>query len=236
MGKAIFKQNSGILGIAVAGQCGVVTPSQLKTLGELAENLGSPGLKFTTRQTIVFLVAEEHLVKAEEAIEALGLKIGAFGEQIRNVKGCCGHPNFCNRFTADALGLGIEIQEKYMGQPVPKDFKISTAGCGRGCTDPYCADFGATGAGKDSFDIYIGGRGGSPKPAHGRKIAAKVPKEKVFDVLDFVLEKYRQHGQNHERLCKTIERVGWEEFNLPGGFFEEKGIENNDFLEFLKAN
>ncbi|RYD04727.1 hypothetical protein N752_12435 [Desulforamulus aquiferis] len=27
------------------------------------------------------------------------------------------------------LELGIELQQKYLGQDVPKDFKISTAGC-----------------------------------------------------------------------------------------------------------
>lgn len=236
LGKAIFKQNLGILGVAVAAQCGVVTAEQLKALGELAEEVEAAGIKFTTRQTLVILIPEDKLKRVEEAVAAMGLRIGNFGSVIRNIKGCCGHPNFCNRYLADALTLGIELQEKYMDQPVPKDFKISTAGCGRGCTDPYCADFGVVGVANNLFDIYIGGRGGSKKPTHGERIAERVSKEKVFEILDYILAKYREHGLKNERLCNTIKRVGSEAFSLPKNLTKSEDIIENDFLAFLEAN
>ena len=61
MGKAIFKQQSGIYGVAVVGDCGLIDASQLVGLGLLAEKVGSPGSKMTTRQTLVVLVPENSL-------------------------------------------------------------------------------------------------------------------------------------------------------------------------------
>ncbi|BBB90220.1 MAG TPA: hypothetical protein PKA28_20100 [Methylomusa anaerophila] len=115
---------------------------------------------------------------------------------------------------------------------VPKDFKISTAGCVRGCTDPYCADFGVIAQGPDAFDIYIGGRGGSKKPAHGSRIAKNVTGQGVAEVLEYVLTKYCELGQPNERLCKVIERCGRDVFT-PSNVKYAVSKEFDDFLAFM---
>jgi dissimilatory sulfite reductase (desulfoviridin) alpha/beta subunit len=212
MGRAIFEQRSGILGVAVVGQCGVISAEQLAGLGELTKKLTIHGMKLTTRQTIVFLINRDELDDFRKEIEQLGLKIGVFGNIVRNVKGCAGNDQLCPRSFGDAFGLGVKIQEKFMNQPTPKDFKISTAGCVRGCTDPQCADFGVIAVGSDSFDIYIGGRGGSKIPRHGERILTSVSTEQVLEALDYVLDKYRQLGMTDERLCRVIDRCGIEKF------------------------
>lgn len=70
-------------------------------------------------------------------VEALGLRIGVFGEIVRNIKACAGAPAFCLGAAGDVCGLGTRLQERFMDQPVPNDFKVSLAGCHRGCTDPF---------------------------------------------------------------------------------------------------
>lgn len=124
------------------------------------------GIKMTSRQTIVFLINSEDLEKFKTEVKKTGLSLGVFGNVVRNVKGCAGNDDLCMRALDDAHGLGVNLQTKFMNQPVPKDFKISTAGCVRSCTDPYCADFGVIAIGKDTFSIYLGGRGGSKKLVH----------------------------------------------------------------------
>jgi len=139
MGHAIFEQRSGILGVAVVAPCGVIAAEQLRGLGELTKTITVHGMKMTTRQTLVFLINGGELERFEQEIAKIGLKIGVFGNIVRNVKGCAGNDQLCQRSFGDAFALGAKIQDQFMNQPVPKDFKISTAGCIRGCTDPYCS-------------------------------------------------------------------------------------------------
>lgn len=238
MGHAIFEQRSGVLGVGVVTPCGTITADQLIGLGELAKKITVHGMKLTTRQTIVFLINAADLEQFTSEIEKTGLRIGVFGNIVRNVKGCAGNDKLCRRSFGDAFGLGVKLQEKYMNQPVPKDFKISTAGCIRGCTDPLCADFGVIAVAADSFDIYLGGRGGSKVPRHGEKIIDSVSSEQVVTILDYVLEKYQELGTPNERLCKVIERCGISEFIPPsavyvGEYTAEQSLEIDDFQAFL---
>lgn len=230
MNKAIFKQNDGSTAVLAITQCGVISPDQLTGLSDLVKRLSIPAVKITTRQTIILLCKPEQEADVIEGLSAIGLKVGGYGNIIRNVKGCSGSPQLCQRYLADALGLGIEIQERFFNQPVPKDFKIATSGCVRGCTDPYCADFGVVGAGKNLFTVYLGGRGGSPKPKHGEVIATKISREDVIKLLEHVLAVYRKEGDTNERLCKTIERIGLERFKLD---LDSKDDLDQDFLAFL---
>jgi len=237
MGRAIFQQRSGILGVAVAGACGVISAEQLIGLGELAKKIKVHGMKMTTRQTIVFLINSEDIDSFKQEIENLKLIMGVFGNVVRNVKGCAGNNDLCPRSLGDAYGLGVEIQNRFMNQSAPKDFKISTAGCVRSCTDPYCADFGVVSTGTDAFSIYIGGRGGSKVPVHGKLILENVSSEGVMEVLDYVLVKYRELGTANERLCKVIDRCGIEPF-IPAADTVKIACceEVDDFMAFLNQN
>jgi dissimilatory sulfite reductase (desulfoviridin) alpha/beta subunit len=237
MGDAIFRQRSGVLGVGIAAPCGIITPEQLVGLGRLAQEVGCLGLKLTTRQTMVILIPEERLGRLRSGIKDLGLRVGVFGEVVRNVKACAGSPSFCLRAAADICSLGTRLQERFMDQPVPNDFKISLAGCSRGCTDPYCADYGVIATGEDAFEVYLGGRGGSPRPVHGRLFASGVTAEGVEALLEFVLETYRRIGQPKERLCRTLARVGWESFRPPESLLQKRGAGSgeDDFAAFLRA-
>jgi dissimilatory sulfite reductase (desulfoviridin) alpha/beta subunit len=234
MGHAIFEQRSGILGVAVVAPCGVISSDQLVKLGDLSRKLPVHGMKLTTRQTLVFLINREDLDQFSSEIEQAGLRIGVFGNIVRNVKGCSGSDSLCKRSQGNAFALGGRIQERFMNQPTPKDFKISTAGCVRGCTDPYCADFGAVAVGVDRFDVYVGGRGGSKVPRHGQCIVEGISAEKVLVALEYVLNKYRELGNPDERLCRVIDRCGTAEFVPPPevlGNDSEPAVD--DFSAFL---
>ncbi|MBS3900855.1 MAG: nitrite reductase [Dethiobacter sp.] len=235
MGKAIFRQRCGVLGVGIVSECGVVTPQQLIGLGLLAEKTGAHGCKMTTRQTLVMLIPEEMLAALEAGVTELGLRIGVFGNVVRNVKGCPGHEDFCPRTVGDAYSLGVKLQKRFMNESVPKDFKISTAGCHRSCTDPLCADFGVIARARDDFDIFIGGRGGGRKPRHGQPLLQGMTAETVEIVLAYLLDRYREVGEAGERIYATIDRVGLSYFRPPLSLYQhllEKDDANADFLAF----
>ncbi|ACA59649.1 NAD(P)/FAD-dependent oxidoreductase [Candidatus Desulforudis audaxviator] len=212
MGQAVFKQKSGLEALVLVGACGVVTPGQFKGLAERLDELGVAALKFTTRQTLVLLLPAENVAAACAAAEELGWRVGTFGNTFRNVKACCGREDLCPKNITEVLDLGIEIQDKYYGRPLPRDFKVALAGCARGCTDPYCADFGVRARQGGAYEVAVGGRGSTLNPRHGTVIAENISREGVFAVLEFVLEKYQALAKPKERVLHVIDRVGIEPF------------------------
>lgn len=221
------------LGVGIVAKCGLMTPDQLAGLADLARKVDCQYCKMTTRQTIVFLIPEEKLDELREGVRKIGLRIGVFGEIVRNVKACAGNRNLCQRALSDVFDLGGEIQDRFMNQPTPCDFKISVAGCHRGCTDPYCADYGIIAVGDNRYNIYLGGRGGSRNPVHGVLIAESVSGEGVMAVLEQILQVYRDLAFPRERICNTIKRTGLKPF-MPSDEFLAKyrSHVDNDFLAF----
>lgn len=235
VGEAIFRQKNKQMAVNVVGACGVLTPRQFTGLGKIAEEMNASGLKLTTRQTVIVLLDENQLPVFKEALQNLGLSVSPFGNAVRAVKACSGNAALCPRALTDALDTGMAIQSKYLGQPVPDDFKIAVAGCPRGCTEPYCADFGIVGCGKGRYHIVIGGRGSGANPVHGHKIIENCDQDAVIQVLDFVLDKYRTLAAPQERLCYTIARLGLEAFT-PNLALAEKNDVDEEFIAFLSAD
>lgn len=236
MSYGIFKQRIGMVAVDVMATCGVLTPEQWVALGEVALRNQVFRFKFTTRQTVVVVLPEENVPSFAKNLEAAGLKIAPYKMAVRAVKACAGHPALCPRSLADALGLGISLQERYTGQKTPKDFKIAVAGCARGCTDPQCADFGARASGEERYDIFIGGRGGTVRPVHGRLMARSVSAEQVQALLGWVLERYKAVAQPFERLGQTIDRVGLDYFLPPEELTAQSGTdEASEFATFLQS-
>jgi dissimilatory sulfite reductase (desulfoviridin) alpha/beta subunit len=239
MGKGIFQQQkNGLYAVNISSPGGILTVEQLSSLAKTAADLGVWRIKCGARQTLIALLEEDKIDTFIEAVKTINLMVSPFGSTIRSIKVCSGGEGLCPRMLGNALDLGITIESKYLGQPTPKDFKISTAGCSRGCTEPYCADFGVIAVGKDLFSIVIGGRGSTNRPIHGQVIAKDVASDKVSVILDFVLEKYRKLAQPHERLCNTIERIGIEHFKPASELYETNdntGIDE-DFASFLLSD
>lgn len=234
MGEAIFRQQrNGLYAVNIVAPGGLLNPEQFMGLAEAARDTGVWRIKCGVRQTMIAVLEQEKIPGLLEKIEVLGLQIAPFGNKVRGVKACPGGTELCPRSLGPALELGTELQERYMGQDVPKDFKISTAGCPRGCTEPHCADLGLIAKGGDTFDIFIGGRGATNKPMHGINAATDVAKNKVFAVVDFLLEQYRTLAQPHERLCKTIERLGSNAFIPPQALYLEENYQQDEFAAFL---
>lgn len=233
MGEAIFRQQrNGLYAVNIVFPGGILTPDQLYSLAEAARDIGVWRIKCGVRQTLIAVLEEEKIPALLERISTLGMQIAPFGNKIRNVKACPGGAELCPRSLGPALELGMELQERYLGQDVPKDFKISTAGCPRGCTEPYCADLGLVAKGSDKFDIIIGGRGATGRPIHGTVIAEKINRDKVYLVVDFLLERYRNFAEPGERLCSTIIRLGIDSFKPPAEITQPEDNQD-EFAAFL---
>ena len=59
--------------------------------------------------------------------------------------------------------------------------------------------------------LYVGGKGGM-KPRIADKIALNLQEEKIYDVIEKIIDVYGENATKRERLGDYIDRIGLEEF------------------------
>ncbi|MBN1345561.1 MAG: NAD(P)/FAD-dependent oxidoreductase [Phycisphaerae bacterium] len=186
--------------------CGVVTPQTLRKLADVAEKYGCAAVKLTSAARFALVGLKEEDLDA--AWQELGVPAGAaVGLCVRSVKACPG-TTFCKLGQQDSLTLGMTLDEKYHGMELPSKFKIGVSGCMNQCAETCIKDLGLVGK-KKGWTVLVGGSGGA-KPHLAEELADELTTEQALDVIDKVIDFYRQNAPKRERLWKTIERVGLE--------------------------
>lgn len=176
----------------------------LRKIVDVAEKYQAQALKLTSAQRIAIVGIEED--KIDQVWEELGMPKGhAIGLCVRSIK-ICPATHFCKRAQQDAVTLGLELDAKYHGQNLPSKFKMSIAGCANSCSEPAVRDIGIMGTPK-GYTVMIGGNAGI-KPRLADILAENVPQEDVIPLVDKILNYYKKHAKNYERLGNLIERLG----------------------------
>lgn len=186
--------------------CGLVTPEILRRIADVAERYGCQAIKLTSAERIALIGLREPDIDA--AWNDLGMKPGSMiGDRVRSVRVCPG-TDFCKRGQQDSLKIGHILDTKYHGQPMPGKMKISVSGCPNQCTETMTKDIGIVGS-KPGWNLIVGGSGGG-SPRLGTCIAKRCSDDEILALVDGVVEFYRAHAKPHERLYKTLTRVGLE--------------------------
>ncbi|HUH79319.1 MAG TPA: 4Fe-4S binding protein [Methanoregula sp.] len=124
---------------------GMITPAQLKGLGEIAARHGVEKIHLTTRQTMEL----PHLdpVKLDTLVDDLaanGTPLGAEREEVVNVTACLG-TRHCKFGIIDSVGLAEEIDRKFFGKELPVKVRIAISSCPNGCESERLNEIGITG-------------------------------------------------------------------------------------------
>src|SRR3974390_1967464 len=133
---------------------GIVTPSQLRTIGKLTRTHARNLADITVRQNIqLHWLNIEALPEIVDTLDAIGLSPkGACGDVVRNVTGCPLAGIAANE-VIDASPIALAISKELSGNPIfvnlPRKFKISATGCSDWCTYPEINDIGLTPAVRD---------------------------------------------------------------------------------------
>ena len=183
---------------------GVVKAEELRKIADVAIKYDVPLLKFTGGQRIgLFGVKREDL----SAIwKELDMPSGhAYGKALRTVKSCVGDV-FCRYGTQDSLGLAIEIEKRLSGLWTPAKVKIGVSGCPRNCAESEIKDIGIAGI-TGGWQIYVGGCAGIELKG-GKLFTTVKTKGEAVDIVEAVLQYYREDGRYGERVFKWIGRVG----------------------------
>ncbi|MGD9107280.1 MAG: NAD(P)/FAD-dependent oxidoreductase [Desulfobacterales bacterium] len=205
---AILQRDNKTYAVAPHIPCGVVTPELLRRIADVAEKYNAQAIKITgaTRIAIVGL-EEEHI---DQVWGDLKLDKGAaVGLCVRSIRACPG-TTFCKIGRQDALGIGMELDQRYHGKELPGKFKMAVSGCHLSCAESWVRDIGLIGK-KSGWQVIIGGNVGA-EPRIGEEITSGLDDDQVLQVVDKLVQYYQKNANKNERLGKLIDRIGMTPF------------------------
>lgn len=185
---------------------GVTNPAQLKRIAEVAEKYNVPTVKLTGGQRIDLLgVRKEDLVPMWADLD---MPSGyAYGKALRTVKTCVG-ADFCRFGTADSMGMGIRLEQRFERLNTPAKVKMAVSACPRNCAESGIKDLGIV-AIDGGWELYAGGNGGVKVRAGDLLLTVKTEDE-VVEYAEAYLQYYRESAKYGERTSEWVNRVGIE--------------------------
>jgi len=208
LAKGAVLQRDGTYAIAPHSPGGILKPDDLIKIGEIAKKYNAAVVKATSSQRLAIVGIQEEDI--DNIWNDLGMDPGyAIGVCVRSIKFCPG-TTFCKRGQQDSVGIGMELDKRYHGVELPGKFKMGVSGCVNKCMDTEFRDLGLMGTAK-GFHVYAGGHGGV-KARLGQVIAEHQTPEDSLEIIDNVIDYFKDNGKKRERLGEFIDRVGIEEF------------------------
>ena len=209
---AIVQRDYETYAIAPHLQGGLCTPEVLRKIADVAEKYKAKALKLTSAQRIAIVGIKPEDI--EKAWADLGIKPGAaIGLCVRSVKFCPG-TTFCKRGKMDSVTMGIKLDEKYHGMPLPSKFKIGVSGCANCCGESLIKDLGLIGTPKGWRIVAGGNAGGAPQIA--QLVAKGLDDQQALDLCETIISFYKKHDKK-VRLGRLISKLGIDEFIKQAG-------------------
>ena len=205
---AILQRDNKTYAVAPHIPCGVVTPELLRRIADVDERYNAQAIKITGATRIAIVGLEEENI--DQVWDDLKLDKGAaVGLCVRSIRACPG-TTFCKIGRQDALGIGMELDQRYHGKELPGKFKMAVSGCHLSCAESWVRDVGLIGK-KSGWQVVIGGNVGA-EPRIGEEIVSGLDDDQVLQVVDKIVQCYQENANKNERLGKLIDRVGMTPF------------------------
>lgn len=188
---------------------GFITPENLEKIAKVTKKYNG-ALKLTSGQRILITNLEERdlpkiwdELQMEPAVKSQN--------SIKNIEMC--PAGFCKRAKYNTIGIGIKLSKKYQWMKMPCRTKIGVAGCGNACGSVYSKDIGVIADIDGTLMITVGGSAGY-NPRIADIVAKGLEEEKVMDMVDKIIEYYKESAKLGEKLSFFIDRVGLEQFKM----------------------
>lgn len=187
---------------------GLAKIEDLKEIVNVVEKYNIPIVKITSghRLALVGMKGEE----VNKIWTDLQMDVGKATELCLHYVQACPGNAVCKFGVQDSLGLGIEIEDFFLGMELPAKVKIGVSGCPFCCGESFVRDIGVF-AKKKGWTVVFGGNS-ARRPRVGDVIAEDLDKEAAINLIQKCLEYYSAEGKRKERTARFIERVGIDEF------------------------
>ena len=187
---------------------GLAKLENLQEIVKVVEKYNIPIIKITSghRIALVGMKGEE----VENIWKDLNMDAGKATELCLHYVQACPGNVVCKFGVQDSLGLGIEIEEFFLGKELPAKLKIGVSGCPFCCGESFVRDIGMFGK-KNGWTVIFGGNS-ARRPRIGDILAEDLSRGEVIDLVKRCLEYYAANGKKKERTARFIERIGIETF------------------------
>lgn len=186
---------------------GFISVEDLKKMVDIAEKYGAKTFKITPEHRIAIIGLLEDDI--DKIWNELGMEPGGFiGKVVRSAKFCPGIMH-CKKGEQDSIKMGMAIDEKFFGRPLPNKAKIGVSGCPNSCAMSAVRDIGLIGT-KKGWTVLVGGNSGR-KPMIAQKIAKNLSYPETIKLIDDIFTYYAKIDTKN-RLGHYIEKIGFENF------------------------
>ncbi|MEC5425326.1 nitrite reductase [Virgibacillus sp. C22-A2] len=192
--------------LAVNGGIGYgakLKPRQLAVLSEYLDE--DTEIELTTLQQLIVQIPEDELEEAKTMFDEVGLHYYKVGKYVKNLRTC----NFCKGEEEEGMPVAKELNRRIAGQEVPFTLKPAYTGCPIGCGEPLINDIGVM-KDKDTFELYIGGKSKGRDARTGKLIKSNLQPEELYELVDRILDLYRENGKKRENFYRFVDRFGIE--------------------------
>lgn len=212
---------------------GVIHPSQLLQIVDIAQRYGSDLLHFTTRQEVqVQNLSLENVEPLLRELQKIGLSTkGGGGNTVRNIL-VSGSSGVSGEEVFDATPHAMALTTRLIAEPdsylLPRKMKIAFSSSDRQVDYAAINDLGFVAQRRDGrrgFRVYAGGGGGS-KPTVGWLLFDFIPEGEIFAVAEALKRMFSEHGnrknKHKARIRYIFYRLGEQEtLRLIREYYEE---------------
>ena len=199
---------------------GDATADQIDATAQLADQFSAGEVRVTHSQNVVLpWVRVDQLAALYQAAKALGLatsNVGLLTDMI-----ACPGGDFCALANARSLPIAAAITQRYQDMDELFDLgeiDLHISGCINSCGHHHSGHIGILGVDKDGqewYQVTLGGSDGSdlsgPSKA-GKVVGPSFAAAEVVDVIEAVLDVYKDQRKPREAFVHTLNRLGFDAF------------------------
>ncbi len=186
---------------------GLAKLENFKEIVKVVEKYNIPIIKITSGHRLALVGIKGDVIN--DIWQELKMDVGKATELCLHYVQACPGNIVCKYGVQDSLGLGIEIEEFFLGMDLPAKVKIGVSGCPFCCGESFVRDIGILGK-KKGWTLIFGGNS-ARRPRIGDVIAEDITKEAAIDLTKRFLEYYAANSKKKERTARFIERTGIDE-------------------------
>jgi sulfite reductase (NADPH) hemoprotein beta-component len=195
---------------------GDATSDQMDLVADLADEYSFGEIRVTHAQNLVLPhVEKEALPALYDELTAAGLgsaNIGLLSDII-----CCPGLDYCALANARSIPIATQITERFRDKDRLEeigDLQIKISGCINACGHHHVGHIGILGVdrkGEEHYQIQIGGSA-DENARLGKILGRGFSADEVVDVVEKIVETYKELREGEERFIDTYRRVGQQPF------------------------
>ena len=201
---AILQRDKKTYAIVPRTPVGLIRPEDLEAIARVVRKYQIPIIKITSGQRLALVGMKREEV--EPIWQELKMDAGKATELCLHYVQACPGNDVCKYGVQDSLGLGMELEQFFLGRPLPAKVKIGVSGCPFCCAESFVRDIGMFGK-KSGWTLIFGGSS-ARRPRIGDILAENLSREEAVALTGRCLDYYTANGRKRERTWQFVERVG----------------------------